>query len=171
MAATEPSPSIFATFTSDSMAVLLDYIGTTVFLLLAFGGIQASQGEAGSSPSTSSNIERIMYISLSMGFSLLVSAWLFFSGLRAASPTSIGWWDYGRCDSLSLDARPSRVKLVLYSTFLGQGVNPAQGVFIEMFITATLIISVLMLAVEKHMTTPFAPVSVFGSVGFIARLF
>ncbi|KAI0926183.1 hypothetical protein AcW1_008415 [Taiwanofungus camphoratus] len=153
MAATEPSPSIFATFTSDSMAVLLDYIGTTVFLLLAFGGIQASQGEAGSSPSTSSNIERIMYISLSMGFSLLVSAWLFFSGLRAASPT------------------PSRVKLVLYSTFLGQGVNPAQGVFIEMFITATLIISVLMLAVEKHMTTPFAPVSVFGSVGFIARLF
>lgn len=25
--------------------------------------------------------------------------------------SSIGWWDYGRCDSLSLDARPSRVKV------------------------------------------------------------
>jgi aquaporin related protein len=33
-----------------------------------------------------------------------------------------------------------------------------------MFITAALVIAVLMLAAEKHSTTPFAPVNVFSSV-------
>jgi aquaporin related protein len=32
-------------------------------------------------------------------------------------------------------------------------------VFIEMFVTAYLIFAILMLAVEKHRATPFAPVS------------
>jgi glycerol uptake facilitator-like aquaporin len=33
-------------------------------------------------------------------------------------------------------------------------------VFIEMFITAALCLAVLMLAAEKHIATPFAPVGV-----------
>jgi aquaporin related protein len=45
-----------------------------------------------------------------------------------------------------------------YSTSLGPGVNLAQGVFIEMFATSALVFAVLMLAVEKHAATPFAPV-------------
>ena len=45
------------------------------------------------------------------------------------------------------------------STRLAAGINEAQAVFIEMFITAALILSVLMLAAEKHNATPFAPVS------------
>ena len=53
------------------------------------------------------------------------------------------------------------------STFLQQGINPAQGVFIEMFITTALVLAVLMLAAEKHQATPFAPVSFLsGIVGF-----
>jgi hypothetical protein len=48
---------------------------------------------------------------------------------------------------------------VLGSTRLQQGINPAQGVFIEMFVTSYLVLAVLMLAVEKHHVTPFAPVS------------
>lgn len=47
----------------------------------------------------------------------------------------------------------------LDSTFLREGINPAQGVFIEMFVTTYLVLAVLMLAVEKHHVTPFAPVS------------
>ena len=39
-------------------------------------------------------------------------------------------------------------------------INLAQGVFIEMFITAALCLAVLMLAAEKHSSTPFAPVRV-----------
>lgn len=46
----------------------------------------------------------------------------------------------------------------VHSTFLGPGVNRAQGVFIEMFITSALVLAVLMLAAEKHSATPFAPV-------------
>lgn len=45
------------------------------------------------------------------------------------------------------------------STSLQAGINPAQGVFIEMFVTCYLVLAVLMLAVEKHRVTPFAPVS------------
>jgi aquaporin related protein len=44
------------------------------------------------------------------------------------------------------------------STTLNKGVNPAQGVFIEMFITTALVLALLMLAAEKHTATPFAPV-------------
>ena len=46
----------------------------------------------------------------------------------------------------------------VHSTFLAEGVNRAQGVFIEMFITSALVLAVLMLAAEKHSATPFAPV-------------
>ena len=46
------------------------------------------------------------------------------------------------------------------STVLSANVNRAQGVFIEMFITAALCLAVLMLAAEKHSSTPFAPVCV-----------
>lgn len=38
-----------------------------------------------------------------------------------------------------------------HSTFLQNGINPAQGVFIEAFITAVLVMAVLMLAAEKVM--------------------
>jgi hypothetical protein len=44
------------------------------------------------------------------------------------------------------------------STSLQQGTSVTQGIFIEMFITAALVLSVLMLAAEKHQATPFAPV-------------
>ncbi|KAJ2994993.1 hypothetical protein NUW54_g7462 [Trametes sanguinea] len=70
-------PSWFATIKDDICAALLEYAGTTFFLLLAYGGVQASSSEAASS-AQSSNIERIMYISLSFGFSLLASVWLFY---------------------------------------------------------------------------------------------
>jgi len=52
------------------------------------------------------------------------------------------------------------------STSLQQGINPAQGVFIEMFVTSYLVLAVLMLAVEKHRVTPFAPVSLTQEVLF-----
>jgi aquaporin rerated protein, other eukaryote len=44
------------------------------------------------------------------------------------------------------------------STTRASGVNLAQGVFIEAFITSALVLAVLMLAAEKHAATPFAPV-------------
>lgn len=67
------------------------------------------------------------------------------------------------------------------SVALGQGTSRTQGMFIEMFTTAALVLSVLMLAAggfvywellmpEKHNLTPFAPLG-FGLILFVGILF
>lgn len=55
------------------------------------------------------------------------------------------------------------------STTLGGGTSIAQGVFIEMFLTALLIFAILMLAAEKHKGTFLAPIGI-GLALFIAEL-
>ncbi|EMD31295.1 hypothetical protein CERSUDRAFT_119849 [Gelatoporia subvermispora B] len=176
---TSSSRLYFANIREDFWAALLEYVGTTVFLLLAFGGIQAAQGEIESGGDMSaSGIQRIMYIALSMGFSLLISAWLFFRVTGALFNPNISL-------ALLLVGVIGPVRFVLYciaqlagaitaaglvlaltpgplasNVSLAPGVNPAQGVFIEMFITAILVLAVLMLAAEKHFTTPFAPIGI-----------
>ena len=54
-------------------------------------------------------------------------------------------------------------------TSLSNGTSPAQGVFIEAFGTALLVFTILMLAAEKHETTPFAPLGI-GLALFVAEL-
>ncbi|KAF8622002.1 hypothetical protein AX15_007356 [Amanita polypyramis BW_CC] len=68
---------LFDNIQEDLKAAFLEFIGTTFFLLLGLGGIQASAGESEMSSATT-RIEQVLYISTCMGFSLLVSAWLFF---------------------------------------------------------------------------------------------
>jgi hypothetical protein len=48
----------------------------------------------------------------------------------------------------------------LVVTTLGKGVNVAQGLFIETFLTAVLVLTVLFLAVEKHKGTYLAPIGI-----------
>ena len=78
--ATAPPPHLspFATLKDDLQAALIEFIGTTTFLMLAFGGVQAAQSEFNQTPNTASRIEQVMYNSFCFGFALLVSAWLFF---------------------------------------------------------------------------------------------
>jgi aquaporin rerated protein, other eukaryote len=185
--------SYFSTIQDDAQAALLEFIGTTFFLLLGLGGIQAATGEAITS-SGGSTIEQVLYISTCMGLSLLVSAWLFFrvtGGLfnpnislalllvGVIKPVRFVLYCIAQMLGaiaasgliLALTPGPLSVKLVVKSsfikmapddyfcsTFLQQGTNSAQGVFIEMFITTALVLAVLMLAAEKHQATPFAPV-------------
>jgi len=54
-------------------------------------------------------------------------------------------------------------------TSLTQNVTTAQGVFIEMFLTAELVFTVLMLAAEKSKATFIAPVGI-GLALFVAEL-
>ncbi len=68
---------LFCNIEEDLKAAFLEFIGTAFFLVLGLGGIQAATGENDMSSATS-RIEQVLYISTSMGFSLLVSAWLFF---------------------------------------------------------------------------------------------
>jgi aquaporin related protein len=55
------------------------------------------------------------------------------------------------------------------STTLGAGVSPAQGVFLEMFLTSLLVFTIFMLAAEKHKATFLAPVGI-GLALFVAEL-
>jgi aquaporin related protein len=55
------------------------------------------------------------------------------------------------------------------STTLGAGVSPAQGVFLEMFLTSLLVITIFMLAAEKHKATFLAPIGIGLSL-FVAEM-
>ncbi|EGN99308.1 hypothetical protein SERLA73DRAFT_108745 [Serpula lacrymans var. lacrymans S7.3] len=169
------SESLFKDLRMDSKAAAVEFIGTTYFLVLGLGGIQAATGEAFASGSV---IEHVLYISTCMGLSLLVSAWLFYRVTGGLFNPNISL-------ALVLVGVIGPVRFVLFciaqllggiaaaalvfaltpgplasNTFLQTGINSAQGVFIEMFITSALVLSVLMLAAEKHTATPFAPVGI-----------
>jgi aquaporin related protein len=55
------------------------------------------------------------------------------------------------------------------STSLGAGTSIAQGVFLEMFLTAQLVFTIFMLAVEKHKGTFLAPLGIGLSL-FVAEM-
>ncbi|KAF7982951.1 hypothetical protein HWV62_25262 [Athelia sp. TMB] len=172
------SSSQFSTIKLDLEAAALEFVGTTLFLLLGLGGIQAVGAEGANGTPAGSTIEKVLYISTCMGFSLLISAWIFFRVTGACFNPNISL-------ALLLVGVIKPVRFVLYcvaqmlgaiaasalvlaltpgnlasNNVLGTDINPAQGVFIEMFITAALVLCVLMLAAEKHQATAFAPIGI-----------
>lgn len=56
-----------------------------------------------------------------------------------------------------------------YSTRLGGGTSISQGLFIEMFLTAQLVLVIIMLAVVKHKSTYLAPVGI-GLAFFVCEM-
>ncbi|TFK50319.1 aquaporin-like protein, partial [Heliocybe sulcata] len=171
------------TLSDDLFAAFLEFIGTVFFLLLALGSVQTVTYEQASG----GMIQRVMYISLAFGFSLVVSAWLFFrvTGGLFNPNVSLGLFLCGVIGPVrfvlyciaQLLGGIAAAALVLAllpgplasNTTLAPGINSAQGVFIEMFVTAGLVLSVLMLAAEKHQVTPFAPIGI-GLTLFVAEL-
>ncbi|KAG9090295.1 Aquaporin-4 [Ceratobasidium sp. 392] len=189
------SKSLFGNLREDLHAATLEFVGTILFLLLGLGGIQAAafsnksslaaagNGDAGTSDGAQAinqvaSIEQLLYISVSMGLSLLVSVWFFFR-------VTGGVFNPAVSTALLLIGAIGPVRFVLYciAQIVGgivasglllallpgplvvtpsptQGVNPAQAVFIEAFLTAALVLAVLMLAAEKHRSTPFAPIGI-----------
>jgi aquaporin related protein len=69
---------MFNNFRNDFLAAVLEFVGTVFFLLFGLGGIQASTAEVSIAGRPASDIERVLYISTSMGLSLLISAWMFY---------------------------------------------------------------------------------------------
>jgi aquaporin related protein len=55
------------------------------------------------------------------------------------------------------------------STRLGGGTSISQGLFIEMFLTAQLVLVIIMLAVVKHKSTYLAPVGI-GLAFFVCEM-
>ena len=68
--------SLFANVKRDLCGALLEFIGTFIFLTLAFGGVQSTTS-AGGVDQPAPNALNVFIASANFGFSLLVSAWLF----------------------------------------------------------------------------------------------
>ncbi|MCJ1431601.1 hypothetical protein MMC27_000956 [Xylographa pallens] len=170
------------------IAMMGEFAGTFMFLFFAFAGTQVANSVDSSVPNnTGSDTSRLLYISLSFGFSLAVNAWVFFriSGGLFNPAVTLGMCLVGAVPYFRgllvfiaqiLGAISSAaVILVLFPgganirTTLGAGTSVAQGVFIEMFLTAQLVFTIFMLAAEKHKATFIAPIGIGLSL-FIAEL-
>ena len=57
------------------IAMTAEFVGTVMFLFFAFSGTQIANNLT---PSTSPSLDQLLFISLSFGFSLAVSAWSFY---------------------------------------------------------------------------------------------
>ena len=173
------------------IAMCGEFAGTFLFLFFAFTGTQVANSQTQGTTSTTiaqgSNPAQLLYISLCFGFSLAVNAWVFFriSGGLFNPAVTFGMVIVGAVP-------PVRGALVVVSqiigaiaaagivsvmfpgqlnvrTSLGAGTSKAQGLFIEMFLTAELVFTIFMLAAEKHKGTFIAPIGI-GLALFIAEL-
>ncbi|KAK0334551.1 Aquaporin-1 [Friedmanniomyces endolithicus] len=146
-------------------------------------GAQTSNGGISQSP----NASTLLYISLAFGFSLAVNAWVFFritGGLFNPAVTlalaligAVPWIRAGLVFIAQIlgSIAASAVVLGLFpgslnvATNLGGGTTIVQGLFIEMFLTAMLVFTILMLAAEKHKGTFLAPIGI-GLALFVAEM-
>jgi aquaporin related protein len=110
----------------------------------------------------------LLYAALSVGFSLIANAWIFFRVTSALFNPAITFgmvvegsltWRKG----ISLTAAQFLAGMaaaglasglfpgqLTAETLLGNGTSVVRGLFIEMFLTAAFVFSVFMLATEKH---------------------
>ncbi|KAK5938698.1 Aquaporin-1 [Knufia obscura] len=175
------------------IAMAGEFVGTFMFLFFAFAGTQVANTPQTTTGNQSTDLPQgpnpsaLLYISLCFAFSLAVNAWIFFrvsGGLFNPAVTLalclVGAVPFGRgafvfiAQMLGAMASAGVVKALFpgplaVTTNLGGGTNVAQGLFIEMFLTAQLVFTILMLAVEKHKGTFLAPVGIGLSL-FIAEL-
>ena len=179
-----------------------EFVGTTLFLFYAFAATQIANTLT---PPDAPSIQQLMFISLAFGFSLAVTAWVFFrisGGLfnPAVRPTprlshlvkslTAAQVTFGMVITGTLPKVRGALLLIpqmlggmvaaglvscmfpgplQVETTLQNGTSVAQGLFIEMFLTIELVITVLFLAAEKHKSTFIAPVGIGLSL-FVAEL-
>ncbi|KAF2998196.1 hypothetical protein E8E13_004501 [Curvularia kusanoi] len=183
---------------NEVVAMTAEFCGTFMFLFFAFGGTQvantaalysdaATAGQRGNGLTQAPNTSVLLYISLIFGFSLMVNVWVFFrvSGGLFNPAVTLGLYLIGAlttirailcfvsqmlagiCAAAVVSAMfPGSLNV---STTLGSGVSAAQGVFMEMFLTSMLIITIFMLAAEKHKATFLAPIGIGLSL-FVAEM-
>ncbi|KAK0543426.1 Aquaporin-1 [Tilletia horrida] len=182
---------------NEIVAGLAEFVGTFLFLLFAYGiATQAGQQQLSQSTSTQTanggggalDTNQLLFSSLGFGFSLAINAWVFFrvsGGLFNPAVTlglflagAVSWY---RAISLTIIQFVSAIAAAGVSqlitpgginarTKLGGGTTVAQGFFIEMFSTGLLMLTIFLLAGEKHKGTFLAPVGI-GLALFIAELY
>ncbi|KAJ9641421.1 Aquaporin-1 [Coniosporium apollinis] len=162
-----------------------EFGGTFMFLFLAFSGTSLANAAV---PTTDGpNTSNLLYISLSFAFSLMINVWAFFriSGGLFNPAVTLGLFLVGAVKPIrSVVTASAQIIAAIAaagvveglfptglnaSTSLSNGTSIAQGLFIEMFLTAELVFVIFMLAAEKHKATFLAPIGV-GLALFAAEL-
>ncbi|KAF2204241.1 aquaporin-like protein [Delitschia confertaspora ATCC 74209] len=191
-------PWLATRWRNELVASAAEFAGTFMFLFISYGGTQVANSAANANDASTAgqqngsitqvpNSSILLYISLSFGFSLAVNVWVFFrvSGglfnpavtlglylINVLTPTrAIGCFI---SQMLAGMASAAVISAILpgplnVSTTLGSGTSIAQGVFLEMFLTAQLVFTIFMLAAEKHKATYLAPIGI-GLAMFICEL-
>ncbi|KAJ5701150.1 hypothetical protein N7488_008698 [Penicillium malachiteum] len=168
------------------LCVLGEFVGTFMFLFFSFAGAQVSNTPM-PAPGSPPNTSNLLYSSLAFGFSLTVNVWAFFrvtGGLFNPAVTLALCLTGGMPVLRGLLVFPAQllggiasagVVSALFpgplncATRLGGGASISQGLFIEMFLTAQLVLVIIMLAVVKHKSTYLAPVGI-GLTFFVTEL-
>ncbi|KAJ5550211.1 hypothetical protein N7461_004909 [Penicillium sp. DV-2018c] len=168
------------------LCVMGEFVGTFLFLFFSFAGTQVANTPM-PPPGSPPNVTALQYSALSFGFALTVNVWAFFrvtGGLFNPAVTLALCLSGGMPVIRGLFVFPAQlvggiaaagVVSALFpgplncSTRLGGGTSISQGLFIEMFLTAQLVIVIIMLAVVKHKSTYLAPVGI-GLTFFVAEL-
>ncbi|KAF4461828.1 aquaporin [Fusarium albosuccineum] len=170
------------------IVVLGEFCGTFMFLLLSFIGAQtALVTNNPSDPSAPLQPFSLMYIASAFGTALAVNVWIFYrvSGGMFNPAVTLGLMLVGAVKPLNgLLIIPTQLVAaiaaaavtdglipgpLLVANTLGNSTSIAQGVFIEMFLTAQLVLTVYFLAVEKHRSTYLAPIGIGISV-FVSHI-
>ncbi|PTB63839.1 aquaporin-like protein [Trichoderma citrinoviride] len=160
-----------------------EFCGTFMFLLLSFMGAQTALNTSGGLLDAST----LLYIASSFGTALAVNVWVFYrvTGGMFNPAVTLGLVLVGAVKPIrALYIFPSQLIAAIAAAAvtdgllpgalgvtngLGSGTSVVQGLFIEMFLTAQLVLTVYFLAVEKHRATFLAPVGIGVSV-FIAHM-
>ncbi|KAJ6115369.1 hypothetical protein N7486_001147 [Penicillium sp. IBT 16267x] len=168
------------------LCVLGEFVGTFLFLFFSFAGTQVANTPM-PAPGSNPNTSNLLYSSLAFGFSLTVNVWAFFritGGLFNPAVTLALCLTGGMPALRGLLVFPAQLVAGIASagvvsalfpgplncaTRLGGGASISQGLFIEMFLTAQLVLVIIMLAVVKHKSTYLAPVGI-GLTFFVAEL-
>ncbi|KAI8684910.1 hypothetical protein NCS57_00158400 [Fusarium keratoplasticum] len=177
-----------STVRNSVIIVLGEFCGTFMFLLLSYIGAQtALVTNDPSDPSAPLEPFSLMYIAASFGTALAINVWIFYrvSGGMFNPAVTVGLLLVGAVKPLNgLLIIPTQLVAaiaaaavtdgltpgpLLVANALGNGTSKAQGVFMEMFLTAQLVLTVYFLAVEKHRSTYLAPIGIGISV-FIAHI-
>ncbi|GAA5934648.1 uncharacterized protein JCM15063_003031 [Sporobolomyces koalae] len=180
------------------IAMIGEFVGTSLFMLFALGGTNVANipstsvtGDTtagqGDSIASAANTSNLLYISLCFGFSLAVNAWIFFRVSGGLFNPAVSW------GMMLVGAiTPLRAALLTISQILGgivgsaiiqallpgtlnvrtqlsPGMSVVRGLFLEMFLTAMLMLAILLLAAEKSKATFLAPIGI-GLALFIAEL-
>lgn len=173
-----------------NMVVVLfgEFCGTFMFLLLAFIGVQTAQkANNPTDPNEPLLSFSLLFIACSFGASLAVNVWIFYrvTGGMFNPAVTLGLALVGAVTPIrALLIFPTQMVAGICAAAVADGLlpgpltvgdqlqngtNTAQGLFIEMFLTAQLVLTVFFLAVEKHRSTYLAPVGLGISI-FICHI-